>query len=270
MLIFSDINKLQTYIKQQKKLDKTIGFVPTMGGLHKGHLSLVEVAKKQSDIVVVSIFVNPAQFGENEDFDSYPRPIKDDTQKLESLNVDVLFLPDVETIYPKNSSVFIDMGEISKILCGKTRPNFFNGIALVITKLFNIIQPDIAVFGEKDRQQLIMIKQLVIDLNFNIKIISAPTIREKNGLAMSSRNSYLTDKDKKIAPLFYKILSTIKYNDDLKIIKQQLNKYFEVDYLEILDFDTLEKITTNSKRYIVISAVILGKTRLIDNLEVKK
>ena len=264
MLIFSEITPLREYLAKQ--LDKKIGFVPTMGGLHQGHLSLIEIIKKQCDLVVVSIFVNPAQFGQNEDLSSYPRPLETDKKKLNTLKVDILFLPTTETIYPKDSNLFIDMGYISTILCGKTRPDFFNGIALVISKLFNIIQPDIAIFGEKDHQQLLTIKQLVRDLNFDIKIVSGETSRENDGLAMSSRNVYLTDNQRKIAPKFYQTLKTIKIDSNIEEIKNKLSQNFKVDYLEILDSNTLKKITVDSKEIIVISAVVLGKTRLIDNI----
>lgn len=268
MLIFSTINEIRNHLSKQSH--KKIGFVPTMGGLHQGHLSLIETIKKHCGLVVVSIFVNPAQFGKNEDLTTYPRPLELDKKKLTTLKVDVLFLPTVEVIYPKGASLFIDMGKISTILCGKTRPDFFNGIALVVTKLFNIIQPNIAIFGEKDFQQLFIIKQLVKDLNLNLNIISNKTIREKDGLAMSSRHIYLTPNERKIAPKFYQILKTIKIDTNLKTIENKLSQYFKVDYLEILDSNTLEKTTIDSKEFIVLSAVILGKTRLIDNIFLKK
>lgn len=264
MLIFENINEIKNYLSKQSH--KKIGFVPTMGGLHQGHLSLIETIKTHCDLVVVSIFVNPAQFGPTEDLSTYPRPLEADKKKLNTLKIDILFLPTVEIIYPKNSTLFIDMGKISTILCGKTRPDFFNGIALVIAKLFNIIQPDIAIFGDKDFQQLRVIKQLVKDLNFNIKIISGKTIREQDGLAMSSRNVYLTTTERKTAPKFYQILNSVKINSNIKEIKNELSQNFKVDYLEILDSNTLKKITVDSKEIIVISAVVLGKTRLIDNI----
>jgi pantoate--beta-alanine ligase len=264
MEIFSEIADIRAYLSKQK--NKKIGFVPTMGGLHQGHLALVESIKKHCDLVVASIFVNPAQFGDNEDFSTYPRVLESDQEKLKNLNVDVLFLPSVETIYPKDSTLFIDMGKISTLLCGKSRPNFFNGIALVITKLFNIIQPDVAIFGEKDFQQLTLIKQLVRDLNLETKILSCATIREDDGLAMSSRNIYLSESERKIAPSFFQTLKEVKIDSNLKMIEKELSKNFIVDYLKVLDSNTLDKITVDSKEFIVISAVVLGKTRLIDNI----
>lgn len=279
MPLLTTITEIKSQIAIWKRNNFTIAFVPTMGGLHKGHLSLVKKAAEVADKVIVSIFVNPKQFGENEDFDSYPRDIEEDKKKLADYKVDVIFIPEINIMYHKEYSITIDVGDITKILCGKSRPIFFNGIALVVSKLFNIVRPDIAIFGEKDYQQLQVIKKLVTELNFNIKIISSPIIREEDGLAMSTRNEYLTKQQREIAANFYKILSEtannskaiIKQNKDISSIKKdainKLAEYFEVDYLEILDAKTLAKINKNSNNYIVISAVMIGKTRLIDNIQ---
>ena len=209
MKILKTINSTRKYITSLKKQSKTIGFVPTMGYLHEGHLSLVRQAKKDCDIVVVSIFVNPLQFGHKEDFKKYPRDIKRDCQILEKEGVDVLFYPEAQDMY-KDEVSFVDVGRLGNILCGKTRPGHFRGVATVVNKLFNIVQPDISYFGQKDGQQLVIIKKMVRDLNISVKIKGMPIIRERSGLAMSSRNSYLTDKEKKDAQVLYKSLKLAK------------------------------------------------------------
>lgn len=256
---------------------KTVAFVPTMGGLHQGHLSLIDIAKQKADKVIVSIFVNPAQFGKNEDLDSYPRTLNADLTVLE-VNVDGVFIPDVKQIYPKGISKHIDVGKIGQILCGKTRPHFFNGVAQVVEILFGIVRPDVAVFGQKDYQQLLVIKQMVKNLSLDICIESGETIREKSGLAMSTRNQYLSENETKIATNLYRILSYFKHeilqNKKVDVLKQlaefDLKQYFKLDYLEALDANTLRKITDNTHQIVILSAVFLGSVRLIDNIIFKK
>jgi len=264
---------LQKYV-----IDKNTIFVPTMGGLHLGHLSLIDIAKNTAKInnhlVVVSIFLNPAQFGKNEDLKSYPVDLKDDVFKLKQKNIDILFLPSVDEIYPENYKFNYKIGRLSTILCAKTRPDFFPGIVKVVYRLFNIIKPKIAIFGKKDFQQLLIIKKLVQDFNLDIKILNGSLIRGDNGLALSTRNKYLGNKELKNANNIYKYLQQAKLkvleDIDLTIIKEdltiKLQKDFNFDYCEILNADNLGKIDKNTKNIIIIVAVVLGKTRLIDNL----
>ncbi len=257
-----------------------VGFVPTMGSLHDGHLSLIKKSKKQCDLTVVSIFVNPAQFSPSEDLDSYPRNLESDKHLLKNLNVDVLFLPNEGLLYPKNYSTYVEEKLLSRGLEGEARPTFFRGVATVVVKLFNIIKPDFAYFGQKDVQQLKVLKKIVKDLNIDIQIVKGGTIREKNGLAMSSRNQYLQKKDIKELGVVYESLNCAKNlilngekNGMLvkKVIKEKLNniKNLKIDYIEINCSETLEKIEIIDKNVIVSLAVFIGGVRLIDNLEVK-
>ena len=257
-----------------------VGFVPTMGSLHDGHLSLIKKSKQQCDLTVVSIFVNPAQFSPNEDFNSYPRSLEKDTRLLKNLNIDVLFLPNENLLYPKNYSTYVEEKMLSRGLEGESRPTFFKGVATVVIKLFNIIKPHFAYFGEKDMQQLRVIKKIVSDLNIDIQIIKGKTIREKNGLAMSSRNQYLQKKDIKGLGIIYDSLNYVKkliLNGEQngafikREIKENLNSFkgLEVDYVEINCSETLEKIEIIDKSVVVSLAVFINGVRLIDNLEVK-
>ena len=257
-----------------------VGFVPTMGSLHDGHLSLIKKSKQQCDLTVVSIFVNPAQFSPNEDFNSYPRSLEKDMRLLKSLNIDVLFLPNENLLYPKNYSTYVEEKMLSRGLEGESRPAFFTGVATVVIKLFNIIKPHFAYFGEKDMQQLRVIKKIVSDLNIDIQIIKGKTIREKNGLAMSSRNQYLQKKDINGLGVIYDslnyakklILNGEKNGAFIKSkIKEDLNSFkgLEVDYVEINCSETLEKIEIIDKSVVVSLAVFISGVRLIDNLEVK-
>ncbi|WP_190600756.1 pantoate--beta-alanine ligase [Candidatus Vesicomyidisocius sp. SY067_SCS001] len=253
--------------------EKTIAFIPTMGGLHQGHLSLIDIAKQKADKVVVSIFVNPAQFDKNEDLDRYPRSLNADLIELEE-NVDSVFIPDVKQIYPNGISKHIDVGMIGRILCGKTRPHFFNGMIQVVEILFEIVRPNVAIFGQKDYQQLLVIKQMVKNLSLDICIESGEIIRERSGLAMSTRNQYLSDNDVKIAANLYRILTYVKnevlQNKKIDVLKKMaefdLKQHFKLDYLEVLDANTLKQITDNTCQIIILSAVFLGSVRLIDNI----
>ena len=245
-----------------------------MGGLHDGHLKLIERAKECSDLVVVSVFVNPTQFAENEDFNAYPKTLLKDEKLLESAKVDVMFTPSDNEIYPVGSSQDYDVGEMGKILCGISRPIHFNGVAQVVTALFDIVEPDYAVFGEKDYQQLLIIKSLVERQSIKTTIVSVPTVRELDGLAMSTRNNYLSSKDRAIAPLFYQQLvdtkAAIQNGIDISSATKQaidaLRAVFDVEYVEVLNANNLTQITTSTSEIIIISAVRLGETRLIDNI----
>ena len=274
MEIFKTQKDLDLYLDSLRLEGKKIALVPTMGGLHDGHLSLVDKAKSLSEIVVVSIFVNPTQFARGEDFDDYPNTFEADKLLLESKNVDALFLPSKEEIYPHGTASDYKVGAIGNILCGAFRPTHFDGVAQVVKRFFEIVKPDLAVFGEKDFQQLLIIKTLVKNLSLNLKIESIPTQREDDGLAMSTRNQYLSDLERERAPHFYSVLcdardSILRGNSFPEVKKdaiKTLGKSFEVEYLEVLDANNLTQIETKTTEIIIISAIRFGGTRLIDNL----
>lgn len=261
------------------KFKKSIAIVPTMGFLHDGHLSLVKKAKLLADIVVVTIFVNPIQFGKNEDLSTYPRDERGDLAKLKSVKADYVFIPTPAAMYPETFQTTVSCGTITKPLCGAFRPTHFDGVATVVTKLFNIVQPDIAVFGKKDYQQYLVIKQFIHDLNLPIRLVGAPTQREKSGLAMSSRNKYLSPENKAKAALIYKSLSAVKKAcqngltdiDAARVLfRSELAQAsgFEIQYAECLDRNTLAPLPhiRNGKTLMAV-AVYLAGTRLIDNIE---
>jgi len=245
-----------------------------MGGLHEGHLKLFDKAKECSDIVVVSVFVNPAQFAENEDFEAYPKTLSEDKKLLEVIKVEAMFVPLDNHIYPDGSSQDYDVGEMGKILCGISRPKHFNGVAQVVARLFDIVRPDYAVFGEKDYQQLLIINSLVERQGIKTTIVSVPTVRESDGLAMITRNNYLSQEDRANAPLFYQQLvdtkAAIQSGTDIsrttELAVDALSNVFDVEYVEVLNANNLTQITTSSSEIIIISAVRLGETRLIDNI----
>ena len=274
MEIFKTEKDLELYLDSLRLEGKKIALVPTMGGLHDGHLSLVDKAKSLSEIVVVSIFVNPTQFARGEDFDDYPNTFEADKLLLESKNVDALFLPSKEEIYPHGTASDYKVGAIGQILCGAFRPTHFDGVAQVVKRFFEIVKPDLAVFGEKDFQQLLIIKTLVKNLSLNLKIESIPTQREDDGLAMSTRNQYLSDLDRERAPHFYSVLCDARdsilrgnsFPEAKKDAIKTLGKSFEVEYLEVLDANNLTQIETKTTEIIIISAIRFGGTRLIDNL----
>jgi pantoate--beta-alanine ligase len=274
MEIFKTQKDLELYLDSLRLEGKKIALVPTMGGLHDGHLSLVDKAKSLSEIVVVSIFVNPTQFARGEDFDDYPNTFEADKLLLESKNVDALFLPSKEEIYPHGTASDYKVGAIGQILCGAFRPTHFDGVAQVVKRFFEIVKPDLAVFGEKDFQQLLIIKTLVNNLSLNLKIESIPTQREDDGLAMSTRNQYLSDLDRERAPHFYSVLCDARdsilrgnsFPEAKKDAIKTLGKSFEVEYLEVLDANNLTQIETKTTEIIIISAIRFGGTRLIDNL----
>lgn len=274
MQLFHTIKELRTWRKEKD----FIGFIPTMGNLHDGHLQLVKEAKKITDHVIVSIFVNPIQFGEGEDFDAYPRTLDQDMEKLVDAGVSAVFAPDVKELYPTPQTVFIEPSNIQNILCGQTRSGHFRGAATVVNKLFNIVQPDFACFGKKDYQQLFIIKEMVANLNMPIKIVGVNTGRAKDGLALSSRNGYLTDAERLQAPALYQTLTNIQqaittgnnnYQQLLNEAIQHLNNTgWQVEYLELRNANTLQPATAEDTNLVLLAAARLGKTRLIDNLEI--
>lgn len=280
MQIISDISALRELRRRWQIEGKTIAFVPTMGNLHDGHLRLVKEAKKKADIVVVSIFVNPLQFGPNEDLASYPRTLEQDCASLEQLGVDLLFTPKVEDIYSRGieQQTFVEVPSLSYMICGASRPGFFRGVATIVCKLFNMVQPNHAFFGEKDFQQLQVIRAMVTDLSMNLHIHGVPTVREADGLAMSSRNSYLSEEDRSLAPMIYQnmmqIVDKIELGRrDFSLIIQEHTKAlteqgFKVDYIEIRSADTLLPQSHEDSQLAVLMAAFLGKTRLIDNCRV--
>ncbi|MDD5432920.1 MAG: pantoate--beta-alanine ligase [Candidatus Omnitrophica bacterium] len=256
---------------------KSIGFVPTMGALHEGHLSLIRQARKDNDIVVVSIFVNPAQFGPKEDFKKYPRNLFLDAALCRNAGVDFIFYPQAKEMYPKDFKTFVEVKELSDILCGATRPGHFRGVATVVTKLFNIVGPSIAYFGQKDAQQVAVIKAMVSDLDLPVKIKVMPTLRENDGLAMSSRNKYLNTAQRAQAQVLYRSLRIAKslinqgIRDTGKIVrlmKQEIHKVkiAKIDYVSIVDTKNLTPIKEIKKECLMVLAVWIGNTRLIDNM----
>ncbi len=255
-------------------------FIPTMGFLHQGHLSLMKKGREVADVVVASIFVNPAQFGPNEDLAAYPRNIERDLELLEKEHVDIAFLPDAKEIYPNGFQTYVELNYLPNHLCGLSRPVLFRGVTTIVLKLFNIVKPHIAIFGQKDYQQLLVIKQMVCDLNYDIEVIGAPTVREKDGLAMSSRNSYLSSEERIHALSLYKSLKKAMemveagVKDSSIIIKEAtdiINSHPDtlIDYIEICDSETLDSMTTIDRPALMALAVKVGTTRLIDNMVLK-
>ncbi|MFH1678362.1 MAG: pantoate--beta-alanine ligase [Candidatus Omnitrophota bacterium] len=281
MRIIRAINKMQRLAIGIKRDGKSIGFVPTMGALHNGHLSLIRQARKENDFVVVSIFVNPAQFGPNEDFRSYPGMLKADVSVCRKAGVDIIFYPEAGKIYPQGYKTYVFIEKLSGALCGKYRCGHFRGVATIVTKLFNIIQPAVAYFGQKDAQQAIIIKQLVRDLNMPVKIKVMPIIREQDGMALSSRNSYLSAKERGDANVLYAALGKAR-----TMIKQgavntasiilamrkiiQGKKTANIQYIEIVDLNELKPVKKIKGKVLIALAAWIGKTRLIDNIIVKR
>jgi pantoate--beta-alanine ligase len=274
-----DTESLQEALAALVQAGKTVALVPTMGALHTGHLSLIELAKQKADAVVLSIFVNPKQFGPNEDFAKYPRTLEADVTMAHECGVDVVYAPSVEDLYPQGFSTSISVGKMATILCGKTRPGHFDGVATVLTKLFLRILPHVAVFGEKDYQQLSIIRRLAEDLDLPVEILAASTFRESSGLAMSSRNRYLSADERALAPKIYEVLKSVAAvivagKTPVKTALEQgvmtLGKAgFMVDYLELRDTDTLGVVDTIDEPARLLVAAWLGNTRLIDNIEVE-
>ena len=281
MQSITEIKSLRSQIKAWRQAGLSVALIPTMGNLHRGHFSLVEKAKTLADKVVVSIFVNPMQFGANEDLDSYPRTLDADKQGLADLETDILFIPSVETIYPNGlgAQSFVDVPGISMGYCGGSRPGHFKGVATVVTKLFNLVQPDYACFGEKDFQQLQVVKTMATDLSIPVEIIGVSTMREVSGLAMSSRNGYLSTEERQTAPVLF---NTLKHcaqqlengNKDFATLESEAKSALEdaglkPDYFSIAQRDTLKAATLEDTRFVILAAAFLGSVRLIDNIQVE-
>ena len=283
MKIIHKIKDMVEFSENFRKDGKIIGFVPTMGYFHEGHISLMREAKKTCDIVIVSIFVNPIHFGKNEDFNTYPRDLSRDLKMIENLSVDAVFNPEVKEMYPDPEGLFtfVDIeGSLTKTLEGKSRTGHFKGVTTVVAKLFNIVVPHKAYFGQKDAQQCAVIKKMVKDLNINIEIIICPTIRESDGLAMSSRNTYLSAKERKTAPVLFKTLQMAHHmielgEKDPKVIlnemKKRISKHhlISIDYISIVNPETIEPVNEISGKVLIALAIKLGKTRLIDNIAIQ-
>ena len=277
MKIFNEPAKLQKWAEQRRIAGKRIALVPTMGYLHDGHLSLIEAARKKgADEIIVSIFVNPMQFGPREDYARYPRDEKADLAKCKAAGVTAVFVPKVDDMYAKNHSMFVDEKELGKTLCGARRPGHFRGVCTVVSKLFNLVRPHFAVFGQKDYQQQAIIRRMVRDLNFDVKILVAPIVREKDGLALSSRNTYLSAEDRTKALSLSKVLfdlqREVRREGDFEwrprrteIVRFLRESGLNVDYVEAVEAETLKPVDTVEKGVVVLLAVYCGGTRLIDN-----
>lgn len=277
MRIIEKVKEMKLFSEMARREGKSIGFVPTMGYLHEGHLSLVRRARAENDVVVVSVFVNPIQFGPNEDYDRYPRDFERDKMLLEKEGVDCVFYPSVEEMYPQDFSTYVEETVLSKPLCGRSRPGHFRGVCTVVAKLFNIVKPHRAYFGQKDAQQFRVLRRMVRDLNMDVEMIECPIVREPDGLAMSSRNVYLSPEERGQALALYRSLKlaeelfTKGERDALKI-KREMEEFLrgfdkvKVDYVEIVDEETLEPVSKIEKKVIVAVAAWVGKARLIDNV----
>lgn len=276
MEVATTIARVKEIVHQVKAEGKTIGLVPTMGFLHEGHLTLASNARKENDFVIMSIFVNPTQFGPNEDFEAYPRDLERDTKLAESVGVDVIFAPSVEEMYPSDGGIRIHAGRQATLLCGASRPGHFDGVLQVVSKLFHIAEPTRAYFGQKDAQQVAIVETLVRDYNFPLEIRTVPIVREEDGLAKSSRNVYLTEQDRKEAPEIYASLklakehfsSTGNVEEALQIARKHLESktHGKIDYIQLLSYPDLSDINENTNRFLLAIAVYIGKTRLIDNI----
>jgi len=281
MKICNSVEEMRAALRHAKGSTQRIGFVATMGALHEGHLSLVRAAKAQADVVVASIFVIPTQFGPNEDFSRYPRTFESDCQMLNQEGVDLLFAPSVEDMYPTGAVTYVTVEDLSERLCGKSRPGHFRGVTTVVSKLFNIIGPDLAFFGQKDAAQAAIIRRMVRDLNFPVKVVVSPIVREPDGLAMSSRNAYLDAGQRKSALVLSRALSRVKAAFDkgeqtaaklidvgIRVLKSEPGA--QLDYLEIVDPETLEPVEFVRGSALVAVAAFVGTTRLIDNVVLQK
>jgi pantoate--beta-alanine ligase len=275
--VIRDAGKLNNLLKKPRRSKKSIGFVPTLGALHLGHLSLIQQARQDNDTVVVSIFVNPAQFGPKEDLNKYPRSLKNDLALCRKAGVNLVFLPDSKVMYPEGFSTFVNVEGLGSLLCGITRPGHFRGVATVVAKLLNIVSPDVLYLGQKDAQQAVIIKRMVSDLNFPVKVKVMPTVRQKSGLAISSRNLYLNEEEVKSASILWRALNKARElirggSRDYPGIILRMKKIilekgpFKIDYISVVDARTLRPVNKSTKRILVVLAVWINKTRLIDNL----
>lgn len=281
MLIIETLPMLRQHIRRLRMEGKRVALVPTMGNLHDGHMTLVDEAKRHADVVVVSIFVNPMQFDRADDLARYPRTLQEDCEKLNKRHVDMVFSPAPADIYPQgtDTQTYVDVPGLSTMLEGASRPGHFRGVSTIVSKLFNLVQPDVACFGEKDYQQLALIRKMVADMGYDIEIVGVPIVRAKDGLALSSRNGYLTAEQRKIAPVLSKVMNEIAdklkagdRNDEemIALAGQALNeKGFRSDDIQIRDAGTLLELTDNSQRAVILMAAWLGQARLIDNKTVE-
>ncbi len=277
MKIITSVKRMKTLAQGLRQKGKTIGFVPTMGAIHEGHLSLIQAARKKADTVVVSSFVNPTQFGPAEDFHQYPRDPRGDQEKCREAGVDILFMPPVSQMYAKDHTTFVTTERLTEVLCGPFRPGHFRGVTTVVSQLFNIVRPHLAFFGQKDYQQAVVIQEMVKDLHFDTKIAIVPTVRERDGLAMSSRNAYLSPQERQAARVLYKSLligkkmisegerdpSEIKFRMEELIKKEGIAR---VEYISICHPKTLQEVQKVEGKTLIVLAVWIGKTRLIDNI----
>jgi pantoate--beta-alanine ligase len=276
--VVTAIEELRRRIREVKAGGASIGFVPTMGFLHQGHLSLMERARRENDFLVISIFVNPLQFGRGEDLDRYPRDREGDLAKARKVGCDLVFFPEEKTLYPPGFTTYVQVEGLSSVLCGVSRPTHFRGVATVVNKLFNLVQPDRAYFGQKDAQQAILIKRMVADLNMNLEVVVCPTVREEDGLAMSSRNNYLTPQERRAAPVLYRAL---KAGEELiaggerspRAVVRRMEEVIageplvkKVDYLVVVDAENLQEKDPLEGSLLLAGAVYIGKARLIDNI----
>lgn len=277
MKVFKSVEEMRSACRAAKRTDQRLGFVPTMGALHEGHLSLVRAAREQSNVVAVSIFVNPTQFGPNEDFSKYPRSFERDCELLDKEGVDLLFVPSVEEMYPNGTVTWVTVEGLSDKLCGRSRPGHFRGVTTVLAKLFNIVEPDLAFFGQKDAAQLAIIRRMVRDLNFPVQIVGCPIVREPDGLAMSSRNAYLNPQQRRSALVLYRSLMEIQNafeqgeHSAAKLIEAGKRVFdsepaVRLDYLEIVDADTMEAAEDVWGGMLAAAAAFVSTTRLIDNV----
>jgi pantoate--beta-alanine ligase len=282
MEIIKSIEALRYHLKKSRSAGKSIGFVPTMGFLHEGHLSLMRRAKQENDLVVVSIFVNPTQFGPNEDLATYPRDTRRDSALMQSENVDIAFFPETAEIYPRGFKTYVEVqGPITQVLCGKSRPTHFRGVTTVVAKLFHLVAPDRAYFGQKDAQQVSVIRQMVRDLDFDLQVVVCPIQREADGLAMSSRNTYLSPQQRPEAVILYRSLceAAQQIHEDgqrsasavVRSIKKRIGAVPDavIDYVAVVKADDLTALETLEGEILIALAVTFGKTRLIDNLQIK-
>ena len=275
--LIKTIDEMRELIGQAKSKERIIGLVPTMGALHEGHLSLIKMAKEMCHLVVVSVFVNPTQFGPNEDLDKYPRDLHEDCSKADSAGATVVFAPEASEMYPNGFSSFVNVSGLTEKLCGLSRPGHFQGVATVVSKLFHIVKPNYAYFGQKDAQQALVIEKFVNDLNFDVKICVGYTVRDEDGLALSSRNQYLLDEERKAALVIPRSLNlaeeTVKNGErnisklkEMVINEIKKEKLVEIDYVEIYDCPSLEEVDEIGDIALLAVAVKIGTTRLIDNI----
>ncbi len=281
MKTISKVSEMRRIVREIKGNGKSISLVPTMGYFHEGHLSLIREASKKCDILIVSIFVNPTQFGPSEDYEHYPRDLGRDELIAEREEVAFIFAPSVSEMYPSSYSTFLEVEGLSKVMCGKSRPAHFRGVTTVVAKLFNLVQPDTAYFGQKDAQQAAIIKKMVSELNMDVEIHICPIVREKDGLAMSSRNAYLNEEERKAALVLYRALlkakdEIIKGKKDAGEIRKEITEVIEgeklarIDYIAIVDPENLQEVDNIEQEVLIAVAVWIGKTRLIDNIIARK